>query len=157
MIKVFFIFLILFSFLYAQEDKKEEPILIEAKELVYNKKENTAVYKGNVTVKKGDLTINAEKMIIYLSENGDISRIFAEGNVRFKKGNRSGRSKKAEYIKEKDTIVLIDKAKLIQDQNIIEGDEIIYHLGTEVAEVKGKDNKVRTVIFPRKTESKGKE
>jgi len=146
----------LFSFAYPQEEKKEEPILIEADELVYNKNENTAVYKGNVTVKKGNLTINAEKMIIYLSEEGDISRIYAEGDVRFKKGNRSGSSKKAEYIKDKDIIVLIDKAKLIQEKNIIEGDEIIYHLDTEVAEVKGKDNKVRTVIFPDKIKEKEK-
>ncbi|ACO04780.1 MAG TPA: lipopolysaccharide transport periplasmic protein LptA [Persephonella sp.] len=156
MVRLILIFFMLFSFAYPQEEKKEEPILIEADELVYNKNENTAVYKGNVTVKKGNLTINAEKMIIYLSEEGDISRIYAEGDVRFKKGNRSGSSKKAEYIKDKDIIVLIDKAKLIQEKNIIEGDEIIYHLDTEVAEVKGKDNKVRTVIFPDKIKEKEK-
>ncbi|WP_457622624.1 lipopolysaccharide transport periplasmic protein LptA [Persephonella sp.] len=157
MIRLILSVLLIFNIAFSQEEKKEEPILIEANELIYNKNENTAVYTGNVTVKKGDLTINADKMVIYLSEEGDVSRIYAEGNVRFKKGNRSGSSKKAEYIKDKNIIVLIDKAKLIQDKNIIEGDEITYHLDTEVAEVKGKDNKVRTVIFPDKIKSKGKQ
>ncbi|WP_456399608.1 lipopolysaccharide transport periplasmic protein LptA [Persephonella sp.] len=149
--------LINFTFLKGEESEQKEPILIEADELVYNKKDNVAVYKGGVTVRKGELTIKADKMTIYLIKEGDISKIIAEGNVSFKKGNRSGSSERAEYYKDKNIIILIDKARITQDQNIIEGDEIIYHLDTEMAEVKGKDKKVRTVIFPENLNNKEKE
>ena len=104
--KLILIFLTFFSFSFGKTS--EEPVLIEAKELIYKKQENIAVYTGNVVVKKGDLTINADKMTIYLDEKGDVFRILAEGNVKFQKGNRSGRSNMAEYIKSENIIVYIN-------------------------------------------------
>ncbi|WP_456465460.1 lipopolysaccharide transport periplasmic protein LptA [Persephonella sp.] len=150
----FLIFFLIFSFtVFGVEDKKE-PIVIESDTLEYLKKENMVIYKGNVVVKKGDFILKSNLLRIFLDKKGQIKKILALGNVRFEKGNRKGRSDKAEYYKDKNFLILIGNAELQQDNNIIEGDEIVYYLDTEKAEVKGKNKRVRTIFFP---EEKGKE
>ncbi|NPA57889.1 MAG: lipopolysaccharide transport periplasmic protein LptA [Aquificae bacterium] len=134
---------------------ENKPIVIEADTLEYSKKDGFILYKGNVVVKKGDFVLRSDVLKIYLDENGDIKKIVAIGNVRFTKGNRKGRSDRAEYYKDKNYIVLIGNARLEQDNNIIEGDEIIYYIDTEKAEVVGKKRRVRTIFFPEEKEKKG--
>ncbi len=150
MLRILILLLISFFFSYAQTDK---PVVIEADTLRYDKKAQIAIYEGNVEVKSDDFRLFSEKLEIFLDNNGDIKKIIALGNVRFYKGNRRGKSKKAEYYKEKNLIILKGNAELQQDNNVIEGDEIVYHIDTEKAEVVGKNKRVRTIFFP---EEKGK-
>jgi len=135
-----------FSSVIAEKDNK--PIVIEADTLEYNKKDNFILYKGNVIVKKGDFTLRSDILKIFLDSKGDIQKIIAIGNVKFVKGNRKGKSDEAEYYKDKNYIVLKGNAQLQQDNNIIEGDEIIYYIDSEKAEVVGKKKRVRTIFFP---------
>ncbi|NPA12466.1 MAG: lipopolysaccharide transport periplasmic protein LptA [Aquificae bacterium] len=158
MLKVFIALLIAFSITYAQtkENTEKKPIVIEADTLDYDKQKQIAVYKGNVVVKKDDFVMYSDVLKLYLDENGDIKKIVAVGNVRFKKDNRSGKSQEAVYYKDKNYIVLKGKAMVKQDNNIIEGDEIIYYLDTEKAEVVGKNKRVRTIFFPEDTKKEEK-
>ncbi|HHG74618.1 MAG TPA: lipopolysaccharide transport periplasmic protein LptA [Persephonella sp.] len=146
--------LLLFSCTVFGIENRKEPIVIEADTLEYLKKNSMIIYKGNVVVKKGDFTLKSDLLKIFLDEKGDIKKITATGNVRFVKGNRKGKSEKAEYFKDKNYLILSGNAELQQDSNIIEGEEIIYYLDTEKAEVKGKHKRVRSIFFP---EEKGKE
>ena len=152
MVRILLIFLI-FSYTVFSVENKKEPIVIESDTLEYLKTDNMVIYKGNVVVKKGDFVLKSNLLRIFLDTKGQIKKILALGNVRFVKGNRKGKSDKAEYFKDKNFIVLIGNAELQQDSNIIEGDEIVYYLDTEKAEVKGKNKRVRTIFFP---EEKGK-
>ena len=153
MIRILLVFLI-FSYIVLGVENKKEPIVIESDTLEYLKSNNMVIYKGNVVVKKGDFILKSDLLRIFLDAKGQIKKILAVGNVRFVKGNRKGKSDKAEYFKNKNFIVLMGNAELQQDSNIIEGDEIVYYLDTEKAEVKGKNKRVRTIFFP---EEKGKE
>ncbi len=148
-----FLALILISFSFGEDKRNAEPIVIEANELVFNQKSNKAVYTGNVIAKKGDMTLYADKMEILLDKNGDISKIIATGNVRFyKKPDREGKGNIVIYEKESDTITLKGKnAVLKQGENIVEGEFIVYHIDTEITEVKSNRSKqrVKTVLFPR--------
>jgi len=152
MIRVLVVLLIFSFTVFGAQDKKE-PIVIESDTLEYLKNNNMIIYKGNVVVKKGDFVLKSDVLRIFLDDRGQIKKILSLGNVRFVKGNRKGKSDKAEYYKDKNFIVLIGNAELQQDSNIIEGDEIVYYLDTEKAEVKGKNKRVRTIFFP---EEKGK-
>ena len=147
------IVLLMFSYIVFGVENKKEPIVIESDTLEYLKSDNMVIYKGNVVVKKGDFVLKSNLLRIFLDKKGQIKKILAVGNVRFVKGNRKGKSDKAEYFKNKNFIVLMGNAELQQDNNIIEGDEIVYYLDTEKAEVKGKNKRVRTIFFP---EEKGK-
>ncbi len=145
---VFFLFFVLLG--YAQTKK---PVVIEADTLRYDKKAQIAIYEGNVVVKSEDFELFSEQLKIFLDENGDIKKIVAIGDVHFQKGNRKGKSNRAEYYRDKNLIILKGNAELQQDNNVIEGDEIVYQMDTEKAEVMGKNKRVRTIFFP---EEKGK-
>ncbi len=157
---VFSIFLALafISFSFGENKQNTEPIVIEANELVFNQKSNKAVYTGNVIAKKGDMTLYADKMEIFLDKTGDVSKIIATGNVRFyKKPDREGRGNIAIYEKKSNTITLKGKnAILKQGENLVEGEVIIYHIDTEITEVKSNREKqrVKTILFPK--EKRGK-
>ncbi len=151
-----FLALIFISSSFSENKKSVEPIVIEANELVFNQKSNKAVYTGNVIVKKGDMTLYADKMEIFLDRNGDISKIVATGDVRFyKKPDKEGRGNIAIYEKKSDTITLKGQnAVLKQGENIVEGEFIVYHIDTEITEVKSnkKKQRVKTVLFPKEKE-----
>ncbi|WP_029521924.1 lipopolysaccharide transport periplasmic protein LptA [Persephonella sp. KM09-Lau-8] len=155
MLRFLLAFFILVGTTYAEttEGKKQIPIVIEADTLNYSKKDNLLIYKGNVIVKKEDFILHSDTLKILLDQKGDISRIIAIGHVHFKKGNRTGKSDKAEYFKDKNYIILTGNAQLQQNNNIIEGEKIVYYLDTEKAEVVGQKKRVRTIFFPK--EEKG--
>ncbi len=148
-----FLALVFISFSFGENKQNTEPIVIEANELVFNQKSNKAVYTGNVIAKKGDMTLYADKMEIFLDKTGDVSKIIATGNVRFyKKPDKEGRGNVVIYEKKSDTITLKGKnAILKQSENIVEGELIVYHIDTEITEVKSNREKqrVKTILFPK--------
>lgn len=153
MVLSIFLALVFISFSFGENKQNTEPIVIEANELVFNQKSNKAVYTGNVIAKKGDMTLYADKMDIYLDKNGDVIKIVATGNVRFyKKPDKEGRGSVAIYEKKSDTITLKGKnAILKQSENMVEGELIVYHIDTEITEVKSNREKqrVKTILFPK--------
>ncbi|WP_297455094.1 lipopolysaccharide transport periplasmic protein LptA [Persephonella sp.] len=150
MLRLLITFLLITGTIYAETTgKKQIPIVIEADTLNYSKKDNLLIYKGNVVVKKEDFVLHSDMLKILLDQKGDINRIIAIGHVHFKKGNRTGKSDKAEYFKDKNYIILTGNAQLQQNNNIIEGEKIIYYLDTEKAEVVGQKKRVRTIFFPK--------
>ena len=148
-----FLALVFIYFSFGENKQNTEPIIIEANELVFNQKSNKAVYTGNVVVKKGDMILYADKMEIFLDKDGDISKIVATGNVRFhKRPDREGKGDTAIYEKKFNTITLKGKnAILKQSENIVEGELIVYHIDTEITEVKSNREKqrVKTILFPK--------
>lgn len=151
MIRLLIIFTLLFLNVYAEDKNtnKKEPIVITADKLEYSNKEKIAVYIGNVEVKKGNITINADNMKIYLDNKGDVSKIIATGNVFFKQENKWGKSKEAEYYKDKNLIILRKEAEVHQDKNVVEGDEIYYYIDEEKAIANSQNKRVRSILFPK--------
>ncbi len=144
--RFFLVVLLVFSFSYGKTKKENVPILVEADKLVFNKKENTAKYIGNVVIKKGDITIKAGSLNIYLDKENKIKKVIAKDKVVFEKGNVKGKAQEA--VLEKDTVILKGNAEIRQKNNVIKGDVIVYNLKTGNVEVKGKNKRVRTIIFP---------
>ncbi len=145
---IFFLLLVFITFSYGKT-KKIIPIVIEADQLVFKKKENLAVYKGHVSIKRGDLKIMSDELDVYIGKKGKLEKVIAKGHVRFSKGKNIEGSADIAILKE-DKILLKGNAKIKQNSNIIEGDIIIYDLKSGTVEVKGKKEKVRTIIFPEK-------
>ncbi|MGC9188210.1 MAG: lipopolysaccharide transport periplasmic protein LptA [Sulfurihydrogenibium sp.] len=156
MIKIILSFMLILGIAYAQQNQKtnKEPIVINADKLEYNNKERLAIYSGNVDVKKGNFNLKADVVKIYLDDKGDVSKIYAIGNVYFQKENKWGKSKEGEYYKDKNLIILKGNAEVHQDDNVVEGDEIQYYIDEERAIAISKSNRVRSVIFPKEKEGK---
>lgn len=157
MVKVLVVLVLIFSVSFAQINKtenKKEPVVINADKLEYYNKEKVAVYSGNVDVKKGNFNLKADTVKIYLDEKGDVSRIYAVGNVYFQQENKWGKSKEAEYYKDKNLIILKNNAEVHQGKNVVEGDEIYYYIDEEKAVATSKGSRVRSVLFPKEKEEK---
>jgi lipopolysaccharide export system protein LptA len=157
MLTIFITFFVLVA--YAKQDIKNNksnnvPVVIEADSFEYDNKEKIALYKGNVVVRKGDFTLWADTMKIFFDQNSKIQEIDAEGNVKFTKGEYSGKSDKAIYYASQDLIKLIGNAQVKKENNILEGDEIDYYIKQDRAVVIGKNRKVRTIIVPEEIKNK---
>lgn len=146
--------MITLSFGEQSQTNKKEPVVINADKLEYNNKEKLAVYSGNVDVKKGKFNLKADIVKIYLDEKGDVSKIYAIGNVYFQQENKWGKAKEGEYYKDKNLIILKGSAEVHQDKNVVEGDEIQYYLNEEKAIAISKGSRVRSVLFPKEKEGK---
>jgi len=137
---------------YSQEKKetnKKEPVVITADKLEYFNKDKIAIYTGKVEAINGNIKLNADMMKIFLDDKGDVSKIIATGNVYFEQENKWGKSKEAEYYKDKNLIILRKDAEVHQDKNVVEGDEIYYYIDEEKAIAILKTKRVRSVIFPK--------
>ncbi len=145
MVKIILTIFLIVSIVSYGEPKEKAPIVIEAKKLIYKKKEHLARYIGDVSVKKDDIRIFASQIDIFLDKTNKIKRIVATGDVRFLKGRDIEGSAKTAIL-ENDKVILKGNAKIRQKSNIIEGDIIVFNIKTGSAEVKGE--KVRTIIFP---------
>ena len=74
-----------------QEDRSSLPINIKSNEMLVENKSKTVIFTGNVETNQGDITIFSDKLFVYYGgKKGDIERVTAVGNVRFKKDNLPG-------------------------------------------------------------------
>ncbi len=124
------------------------PIIVEARQLTYDKNKHKAIYIGNVIVQKGNITITGDKLILYFDKTGKlVEKTVMTGNVKFKGPQGEGTCKELEYFPGQEKIILIGDAKLKQKKNIIIGDRIIAFKNGNVT-VEGIKQKVKTIIFP---------
>jgi len=150
----FFLIFILTTTLYSQEIfeglklEGKEPIVISANELSFNSSEKLAIYKGNVVAQRKDVKIYSDEVRIYFDEKNKIKKIIALGNVKIidKKG-RFALSNVATYYVDAEKIVLSGDAKIQQDSNALESEEIVFYLKNKKVEATGS---VKTIIFPKK-------
>ncbi len=152
LVKFSLLALFLVTFSVFSKEEKVEPIVIEAEEFIYTGDKNVAVYKGNAKVKKGKLKLSADEIKIFLLKSGDINKLVARGNVKFKYGDSiwgKARNVLIDSIAQK--IVLKGDAELHQKNTVLSGNQIIFYIKeNRVVVYGGKGKKVRTIIFPEK-------
>ncbi len=107
---------------------------------------NTAgvtILSGQVDVRQGETRILSDVMKIYGGstglgpDTGDISRIEASGNFYYLTPDQEVRGNNGVYTKESDTFTVTGDVILLQGENVVTGDTLIYNLGTEKARVLG--------------------
>lgn len=119
------------SFVCYAGERRTEAIHIKADEMYFDLQSNSSLYKGNVTIKQGSIELSGDHVEIEQSNN-IISRIIASGNpARFIQAEPDGKnmhaqSKHIKYFADEDKLVMIEEAKLVQNEQIIESDHISY-------------------------------
>jgi lipopolysaccharide export system protein LptA len=142
----------------ALKSDKEQPIYIDSNSATYDDKKGISIYTGKVFVRQGSMELRSDKLVVYL-KNREVKRLVATGEeVHFKQtpgpGEKDvkGRSKKAEYLVEKDQLILTNEAVIWQNNDTYASDLIIYNnsSGTVEAGEKYSDSKrVSVVLQPR--------
>jgi len=134
-----------------QEDKGEgskelgfkessNPIEITSDRVESYSKENLIIFRGNVTARQRDMVIYADSIQAFiLSDGRGIERIVADGNVRIQQGLRMANCDKAVFYNNDQKVILTGNPKIMEMENEISGDEIIFYVERNEIEVKGGD------------------
>ena len=105
----------------------------------------TTVLTGQVDVRQGGTRILADKMKIFGGVAGaagnnaasDISRIEATGNFYYITPEQEVRGNNGVYVQATDTFTVTGDVILLQGENVVTGDTLVYNLTTDEARVVG--------------------
>ena len=126
---------------WALPNDNEQPIRIQANEAQLDDKQGVATYKGDVIITQGSMKITGNTVTITRNAAGEIDIVTSVGNLAyFEQLQKATDSKPVQayavtipYHAPQNRIVLIDKAKVINDGNTTEGEKIIYDTVKQVA------------------------
>jgi lipopolysaccharide export system protein LptA len=102
------------------------PIVITSSTLSADSGANKAVFEGSVVAKTDEMTLYSDRMTVFYSEEGDIEKIDARGNIKLLKGQRVLTSKRALYLAQEGKITFTGEPMAVEGNNIITGSEIVY-------------------------------
>jgi len=98
---------------------------------------------GQVDIRQGETRILADLVKIYGGstgvgpDTGDVNRMEAIGNFYYLTPNQEVRGNNGIYTKETDTFTVTGDVILLQGENVVTGNTLIYNLTTEEARVVG--------------------
>ena len=132
------------------------PVDVTADSMEYSADKSTVVFHGNVEATRGNFKMWSEKLTLVLKGKGektaapkssmadsagDLDRVIAEKNVRFKNGTQHGSSDKATYFAQKNILVLEGDPILHDGDNSIRGNVIRYFLNENRSVIEGSSKK----------------
>ncbi len=130
-----------------------KPITIDADRMEAMRKENLVIFTGHVVVKQNSSTQYADRMEVYLDDQGEkVSRILSMGNVKIVTEDcRTGTANRAEYYDDEQKVILIENAKVWEDENVVTGDRITIFLAEDRSIVEAKSQgRVKGVFYQKK-------
>lgn len=117
----------------ALEEDARQPIYIEADEVEVRESDNTSIYVGNVQVDQGSMQLRADHVTVYHREDRQPRLIIALGRPASYKqlldddqGEVRAFAKRMEFDADKDELVLIGEGLLIQGEDRLTGERILY-------------------------------
>lgn len=130
--------------------KESLPIKIVSDRLEADDMAKKVKFIGHVIVRRGDVTLYAHEVLVtYLQGKGDIEEIVAGGEVRIIQGARIATAERATLYQKEGKIVLRGSARLLQDKDSIEGEEITVLINEEKSIIKAQQGgRVNAIFHP---------
>ncbi len=130
-----------------------EPIVVNANRLEFDYKAGKLLYRGQVVASQGDMKLESDVLTVLLdrAEDGKVTEVVAEGDVRMSKGTRRATAGRAVFDQTKRQVVLSDHAVLHDGPNEVSGDRVVVYLDDERSVVEGGSGRVKAVLFPPKS------
>jgi lipopolysaccharide export system protein LptA len=150
---------------WALPSDRNQPIRVQADSAELNDKQGVAVYRGDVVITQGTLKITGDTVTIHQNTQGDLERFTAVGKLAYyEQQPEAGKAivqaygRTIQYYASDERVVLIDQAKVIQDGNTFEGEQIVYDPQTQIVNAGRADDRdvstpqprIDMVIQPRK-------
>ncbi|WP_246237619.1 lipopolysaccharide transport periplasmic protein LptA [Caldichromatium japonicum] len=117
----------------ALEADAQQPILIEADEVEVRETDNTSIYVGHVQVEQGSMHLRADHVTVYHRPDRQPRLIIAIGQpasyrqlLDGEQGDVQAFARRMEYDADKDELTLIGDGLLIQGEDRLTGERIIY-------------------------------
>ncbi len=145
---------------WALKDDDKQPLLIEADKVELDEAKSTSVYVGNVQVNQGSMRLLADHVTVYHHDDRRVKYIIALGQpAKYKQlmdgdqGEVHAFAKRMDYDAVKDELVLIGDALLIQGQDRLSSQRIVYDRAQERMRAGG-SGRVKITITPEKEEKR---
>jgi len=137
-------------------DDKQKPIELEADRAQYNQNTGISVYEGSVIVTQGSMRLTADTMTMRTEESA-IQTVEAVGNpatFRYKpavdKEEIHGVGQRVNYDAATGLIIVTEKARFTQGQDVFTGERVEYDLNKDVVKAGGNDgSRVKFIIQPK--------
>jgi lipopolysaccharide export system protein LptA len=147
---------------YAELSDREQPMQIEADQVVLNQTQQISTFTGHVKFDQGTLRLRGEKIVVSQDAQG-FKRALMSGNAASFRQKREGlneyvegQAQRIEYDANKQILDLLGAAQLKREGDFIRGEHIKYDSLTEVFQVNGAAQtantpakRVRAVLQPR--------
>lgn len=140
----------------ALEGDDQQPMLIEADKVELDEAQSTSVYVGNVQVDQGSMRLLADHVTVYHREDRRVRYIIALGepaHYRQLLDNNEGEvlayAERMDYDADKDELVLIGDALLVQGEDRITSERIVYDRARARMRAGG-SGRVKITITPEK-------
>ncbi len=104
------------------------PVTITSSTLTADNKAHTALFEGSVVAKNDTMTVYSDRMLVYYSEGGKITKIEADGHVKLVKGERVITADSMTYLAADDKATLTGQPKAIEGNSMVTGTKMIYLL-----------------------------
>ncbi|MCU1751717.1 lipopolysaccharide transport periplasmic protein LptA [Pseudomonas sp. 6D_7.1_Bac1] len=142
---------------WALPNDSEQPIRIQANDAQLDDKQGIATYKGDVIITQGSMKITGNTVTITRTKDGAIDVVTSVGNLAYfeqlqKVGDPQpvkGYGVTIQYHAAQNRIILIDKAKVINDGNTTEGEKIVYDTVKQIAQAGRANGSAITAPRPR--------
>ncbi|GEM_PF-684557 len=129
-----------------------QPITGEADSLIFQK--DKLIYRGKVRLVRGEAVLRADRVTILLSKEGKPEKLIAEGNVVYTEPGRKATSSYAEYDLKTEVIILKGGARVEEEKNLIEAEEIVYDRKNGLLRASGGGKRVRTIYIEEERDEK---
>ncbi|NWF93401.1 MAG: lipopolysaccharide transport periplasmic protein LptA [Syntrophaceae bacterium] len=118
--------------------ERGEPIDITSDRVETYSRENLIIFKGNVVARQKDMVIYADSLEAVIFEGGKgVEKVIAGGNVKIQQGTRVAHCQRAVFYNIDQRVVLTGSPQVIEGENMVSGDEIVFHVAQNRIEVKG--------------------
>jgi lipopolysaccharide export system protein LptA len=126
---------------WALPNDSQQPIRIQADDAQLDDKQGIAIYKGDVIITQGSMKITGNTVTITRTPAGEIDVVTSVGNLAYFEQLQKQTDPEPvkayamtiQYHAAQNRIVLIDRAKVINDGNTTEGEKIVYDTVKQIA------------------------
>ena len=143
-------------------DGGKAPVKVTADSMSYQPEKNTVQFSGNVEVQRDTFRMWSATLTMYMKDDGksdeeasgldamrggDLERIVARKNVRFRMDTKSGTADKATWMADEEVLILEGNPVLKDGQNSITGKRIRYFAKENRSEVEGAPGRRVEAVF----------
>lgn len=107
-------------------EAEEQITEITSDKLFFDYEAKKAVFTGNVVLTDADLQLTSDKLTVTLTEDDEIEKMDAEGDVEIKMEGMHSRSGKAVYTLKDAKVVLTERPQVTREGSVMQAERITY-------------------------------
>lgn len=157
-------FLLIFSpACFAERADRDQPIHMEANQVLMDDAQQISTFTGNVRLTQGTLLLSGDKIVVEEDKEGFKHATVYGNTAKFREKREGfdqyveGYGDRIEYNTRTETLILHEKARLKRGLDEVSGDNIVYNTKTEIFQADGRPaskgtdqpQRVRAILQPK--------